>query len=116
MCALHSASGLPFGEILLPRQLNIPTITNITGVGPLFISKNIVYRIARTHVSTCIKKTKKVFFQNYDDMNLFMEKKFVIKEIAERIPGSGVDYKKFSPIAKRKRMKRILFFFSSAGL
>jgi glycosyltransferase involved in cell wall biosynthesis len=79
--------------------LNIPTITNITGVGPLFTSKNLAYRVARSIYRHALTKTKKVFFQNYDDMNLFMQKGFVSPEIAERIPGSGVDYKKFSPIS-----------------
>jgi len=83
---------------LVTRQLKIPTITNITGVGPLFISKNIVYRTARTLYRNALSQTKKVFFQNYDDMNLFIERKFVESSIAERIPGSGIDYKKFSPI------------------
>src|SRR6185437_9407652 len=31
----------------ITRYLKIPTITNITGVGPLFTSKNFAYRIAR---------------------------------------------------------------------
>jgi len=83
---------------LITRKLKIPTITNITGVGPLFTSKNIVYRVARLLYRNALSKTKKVFFQNYDDMDLFIERKFVKKQIAERIPGSGVDYKKFSPI------------------
>ena len=88
---------------LITRQLKIPTITNITGVGPLFTSKNIVYRTARTLYRNALGKTKKVFFQNFDDMNLFIERKFVKSSIAERIPGSGIDYKKFSPIIFKRK-------------
>jgi hypothetical protein len=47
---------------LITRELKIPTITNITGVGPLFISKSIVYRTARTLYRNALSKTKKVFF------------------------------------------------------
>lgn len=83
---------------LITRYFNIPTITNITGVGPLFESKNIAYRIARFVYRLALLKTKKVFFQNFDDMNLFIEKGFVTKDVAERIPGSGVDYQKYSPV------------------
>jgi len=86
---------------LITRQLNIPTITNITGVGPLFISKNIVYRAARVLYGNALSKTRKVFFQNFDDMHLFIESKFVSGSIAERIPGSGIDYKKFSPVVMK---------------
>lgn len=87
----------------ITRYLKIPTVTNITGVGPLFTSKNLAYRIARSIYRSALSKTKKVFFQNFDDMELFIEKKFVRRQIAERIPGSGVDYQKFSPINSIER-------------
>jgi glycosyltransferase involved in cell wall biosynthesis len=95
---------------LITRELKIPTITNITGVGPLFTSKNIVYRMARLLYRNALSKTEKVFFQNFDDMDLFIEKKFVKKEIAERIPGSGVDYKKFSPMISGQRHNGTFIF------
>jgi glycosyltransferase involved in cell wall biosynthesis len=87
----------------ITRYLKIPTVTNITGVGPLFTSKKLAYRIARSIYRPALSKTKKVFFQNFDDMDLFIENNFVRKEIAERIPGSGVDYLKFSPIDSNGR-------------
>jgi glycosyltransferase involved in cell wall biosynthesis len=61
------------------------------------------YRIARILYQTALRKTRKVFFQNNDDMNLFVKKKFVKSSVAERIPGSGVDYNKFSPAGIRTR-------------
>lgn len=97
---------------LITRQLNIPTITNITGVGPLFISKTFVYRTARSLYRNALSKTKKVFFQNEDDMNLFLERKFVKPAVAERVPGSGVDYHKFKPrISKEKDPETFIFLF-----
>ncbi|MEP7250761.1 MAG: glycosyltransferase family 4 protein [Ginsengibacter sp.] len=97
---------------LITRQLDIPTITNITGVGPLFISKSIVYRAARRLYRNALSKTRKVFFQNYDDMNLFLERKFVKPEVVERVPGSGVDYNKFKPILlKEKDPNTFIFLF-----
>lgn len=97
---------------LITRQLKIPTITNITGVGPLFTSKNIVYRTARTMYRSALSKTKKVFFQNSDDMNLFLERKFVKAAIAETVPGSGVDYNKFKPrVLKEKDHEVFIFLF-----
>jgi len=97
---------------LITRELNIPTITNITGIGPLFISKNLVYRTARRMYKRALDKTKKVFFQNYDDMNLFLERKFVKVSVAERIPGSGIDYNKFKPIIlKEKDPDTFIFLF-----
>ena len=97
---------------LITRELKIPTITNITGIGPLFISKSLVYRTARTMYRKALNKTKKVFFQNYDDMNLFLERKFVEISVAERIPGSGIDFNKFKPIIlKEKDPDTFIFLF-----
>ncbi len=111
ICLTFSIRPAIWGNFIT-RYLHIPTITNITGVGPLFTSKNLAYRIARSIYQFALRKTRKVFFQNFDDMNLFIEKKFVKKEIAERLPGSGVDYEKFSPIGfERKKEENFIFLF-----
>ena len=102
VCLTFSIRPAIFGNIIT-RQLHIPTITNITGVGPLFTSNSPVYVAARKLYGNALSKTRKIFFQNYDDMNLFIEKKFVRAEVAERIPGSGVDYHKFKPIIPREK-------------
>ncbi len=102
VCLTFSIRPAIWGNFIT-RYLGIPTITNITGVGPLFSSKNLAYRMARSIYRYALKKTKKVFFQNFDDMNLFIENNFVSKEIVERVPGSGVDYEKFSPMAFDKK-------------
>jgi glycosyltransferase involved in cell wall biosynthesis len=111
VCLTFSIRPAIWGNFIT-RYLNIPTITNITGVGPLFTSKNLAYRIARSIYRNALSKTKKVFFQNFDDMNLFLEKNFVRKEIAERLPGSGVDYTLFSPMeATGKNNDTFIFLF-----
>ena len=111
VCLTFSIRPAIWGNFLT-RYLKIPTITNITGVGPLFTSKNFAYRIARIIYRSALQKTKKVFFQNFDDMNLFLENKFVTDDIAERIPGSGVDYQKFSPINLEERLHgNFIFLF-----
>ncbi|MEP6927662.1 MAG: glycosyltransferase family 4 protein [Ginsengibacter sp.] len=111
VCLTFSIRPAIWGNFIT-RQLKIPTITNITGIGPLFISTNVVYRIARSMYKKALSKTKKVFFQNYDDMNLFLEWKFVKSSVAERIPGSGIDYNKFKPIIlKEKDPDTFIFLF-----
>ena len=111
VCLTFSIRPAIWGNIIT-RILKIPTITNITGVGPLFTSKNIAYRVARSIYRNALSKTKKVFFQNYDDLKLFVEKKFVSADIATRIPGSGVDYKKFNPADyPEKKSPAFVFLF-----
>ena len=98
---------------VVTRQLKIPTITNITGIGPLFARKNIAYRAARTLYKFVLQKTARIFFQNYDDLNIFLEKKFVKPERAERIPGSGIDYQYYTPLPGREKDNKFIFLFIS---
>lgn len=110
LCLTFSIRPAIFGNFIT-RYLHIPTITNITGVGPLFTSKNLAYRIARLIYRFALGKTKKVFFQNLDDLNLFLKNNFVKEEVAKRIPGSGVDYLKFCPIPRQQKDDHFIFLF-----
>jgi len=98
---------------LITRILNIPTITNITGIGPLFERKNIAYRAARMLYKFVLKKTSLIFFQNFDDLEIFVGKGFVPRERARRIPGSGIDYQKYYPQQKTRTDGRFRFLFIS---
>ncbi|NOT51413.1 MAG: glycosyltransferase family 4 protein [Chitinophagaceae bacterium] len=82
---------------LVTRSLKLPTISTITGTGPLFDSRSISYTIARQLYKRVLKKTKFVFFPNYDDLNGFVERGYIKREQARRVPGSGINYEQFSP-------------------
>ena len=81
--------------------LNISTINNITGLGTLFIKQNIITKIAKFLYKFSQKKSTKIFFQNQDDFNMFVEEGLVQKEKCDLLPGSGVDVEKFIPIEKK---------------
>jgi len=81
-------------------QLGIPTVTNITGIGPLFSSHNPAYLLARFLYKFVLRRTAQLFFQNRDDMNLFVIHRFVSSDKASLIPGSGVDHEYFKPQPK----------------
>ena len=98
---------------MVSRILKIPVITNITGIGPLAESNSIAYRVARTLYRTALKKTKVVFFQNNDDLKIFLDKKFMRLEQAQIIPGSGVDVDFFKPIKKQHHDGKFIFLFIS---
>ena len=95
------------------RVLKIPVITNITGIGPLAESDSIAYKVARSLYRTALKKTKVVFFQNTDDLELFKSKKFIKNSQANIIPGSGVDVEFFSPLDKKNTDEKFVFLFIS---
>ena len=83
---------------LAAKMLYIPVINNIAGLGRVFIDPGLITRITRTLYRIALRKSYKVFFQNDEDLSLFVMAKLIDKQIAERIPGSGVDTKKFSPV------------------
>ncbi len=83
---------------MVTRGLDIPTISTITGTGPLFESKSLSYTVARQLYKSVLKKTRFVFFPNYDDLEAFIRAKYIRREQAKRVPGSGVNYEKFAPM------------------
>ncbi len=80
--------------------LKIPTINNIAGLGTLFVKQNIVTSIAKLLYRYSQSKAKHIFFQNMDDLELFINEKLVKKEKCDVLPGSGIDASKFLPIEK----------------
>lgn len=77
--------------------LRIPVINNISGLGTLFIKDNFSTKIAKILYKISQKKATIIFFQNNDDLDLFVNSKLVNKDKCKVIPGSGVNTSKFSP-------------------
>ena len=76
--------------------LGIKTISNIAGLGSLFINPGLVTKFAKMLYQLAMKVPLKVFFQNYEDMEMFIKEGLVSENIAERIPGSGLDLSRFN--------------------
>ncbi|WP_172561832.1 glycosyltransferase family 4 protein [Vibrio furnissii] len=70
-------------------------INNVAGLGVLFINEGIASKIARTLYKFSQKFANKIFFQNEDDRNLFLENGMASQSITDRLPGSGVDLSRF---------------------
>lgn len=71
----------------------------ITGLGRLYTSDSVKTKILRL-ITKCLYKVaftgcKKVIFQNYDDMELFIKEKYLPKEKCAKIDGSGVNMTRF---------------------
>ncbi len=80
------------------QRLKIPCINNVSGLGTTFLHKNLVSRIAHFLYRLAFRYASKVFFQNNEDKELFIQKKLIKPEIADLLPGSGVDLEKFTPM------------------
>ncbi len=84
---------------LAARLSQIPSFNNVTGLGTVFIHNNLTSKIAQNLYRFAFQFPKKVFFQNQDDLALFLQKKLISKKITDLLPGSGIDTEKFEPAA-----------------
>lgn len=75
----------------------IPSVNNVCGLGTVFLKEGLVSKIAKLLYKISFRFPKKVFFQNPDDLQLFLDKKIIEKERTELLPGSGIDLKQFEP-------------------
>jgi len=96
------------------RILGIPVISNISGLGTVFLNQNISSKIARQLYRFSLYYPKIVFFQNAEDKELFIRKKLVKKSKAKLLPGSGINTNNFMPtksIQQGDKEKSIQFLF-----
>ena len=85
--------------------LKIPVINNIAGLGSVFIEKTWLTLLVQKLYKITLKGSKKVFFQNDEDRNLFIKNKLVETIKTDCLPGSGVNLKKFIPIKQPNNYK-----------
>jgi glycosyltransferase involved in cell wall biosynthesis len=79
--------------------LGVPVINNVSGLGTVFLRKNLTSFIALSLYRLAFLAPKKVFFQNPHDQQLFVQKRLVSYRITDVLPGSGIDLNHFKPIA-----------------
>jgi glycosyltransferase involved in cell wall biosynthesis len=77
--------------------LRIPVVNNVCGLGTIFLKDNFVSSVAISLYKFAFRFPKKVFFQNPDDLNLFVNRKLISKDISDLLPGSGIDLSRFAP-------------------
>ena len=89
----------------LANFFSIKVINMITGLGTIFIKNNYLTKIVIFFYRISFKKVKVVFFQNKDDLKIFIDNQVIPKKKAILIPGSGVDLKfyKFFRLKKKKK-------------
>lgn len=80
---------------LVAHVLGIPVINNIAGLGAVFIKDGWLVRLVRGLYRLALRPATKVFFQNDDDRQLFIAGDLVRAEVADLLPGSGIDLARF---------------------
>ncbi len=77
--------------------LRIPTVSNVSGLGTVFIRNNLTSFVAKVLYKIAFRFPLIVFFQNTDDKYLFLSQKLIREKVADLVPGSGVNITHFSP-------------------
>lgn len=70
-------------------------VNNVSGLGTVFLHNNLSSKIAKFLYKFSFKFPKRVFFQNEDDLQLFIEKNLIKEKSTDILPGSGVCLDKF---------------------
>lgn len=76
--------------------LDIPVINNVAGLGTAFIKQNWLTKVVKTLYRVALFRSAKVFFQNDEDLELFVASGLVKQRVTGRLPGSGVDLERFA--------------------
>jgi glycosyltransferase involved in cell wall biosynthesis len=84
---------------LAARSLGIAVINNVSGLGTAFIRGGLLGLILSTLYRIAFRGSATIFFQNKDDLGLFVGKGLVAPAQAKLLPGSGIDLDRFRPVA-----------------
>ena len=85
---------------LAAESLGIPVINNVSGLGTAFIAGGAIERIVTALMRRAMRRSSTVFFQNSDDLSLFVARCIVSPVQAQLINGSGIDLDRFAPVVR----------------
>ena len=94
------------------KLAGIPVINNVSGLGTVFLNDNISSKVAMGLYKIAFRSPFKVFFQNREDRDLFVQNRLVKETITHVIPGSGVNLNRFAYQAYA-RQKPFVFLMAS---
>jgi glycosyltransferase involved in cell wall biosynthesis len=94
---------------LAAKMAGIPTINNVSGLGTVFLVRNMVSKVALKLYKLAFRFPEKVFFQNKEDRQLFLEHQLIKAHKTDVLPGSGIDTERFRPATVFSRNKNFTF-------
>ena len=83
---------------LICQKLNISYINTITGIGTAFQKDNLTKKVVIFLNKLALRNSKKVFFQNKNNLDIFLKNKIIELKKIKLVNGSGVNLEKFKPI------------------
>jgi glycosyltransferase involved in cell wall biosynthesis len=91
------------------HALGIRVINNVSGLGTAFIRPGALMRIVVALYKVAFHRSRTVFFQNEEDLALFLGRKIVRRGQARLLPGSGIDLEKFAAADPAEEEGRFAF-------
>ncbi len=79
------------------RLSGAAVVNNVSGLGRAFIKQGPLSLLVKLLYKLAFHRSVKIFFQNEEDMKLFIEQNIVNGAKVLRLPGSGVDVRRFMP-------------------
>lgn len=94
------------------RFVEFDQVANVSGMGQVFDRKGVLNFIVRTLYRLSLAKAHRVFFQNDEDLSFCIENGLATTQNSKRIPGSGVDLRRFqsAPLPIEEGKRRFLMF------
>lgn len=81
---------------LIARLFGIPFMATITGLGSALLKEGILQKIIISLYKVSFRKVQRVFFQNSENLDFFMEHQILSREKTKLVAGSGVNLEEFS--------------------
>ena len=84
---------------LAARLVGVTVINNVSGLGTAFLRGGWLGGVVCSLYRVALRRAHRVFFQNDEDRQVFIEKRLVAPARTGLLPGSGIDLVHFSPLA-----------------
>jgi glycosyltransferase involved in cell wall biosynthesis len=98
-----------FYSLLISLIVKVKVIINVTGLGSIYIKKNIMNNLIYKLNKFLLKKAFFIFFQNEDDRNELCNNDQYLLSISDVLPGSGINLKKFKYSVLSKENKNFIY-------
>ncbi|MBR2924109.1 MAG: glycosyltransferase family 4 protein [Clostridia bacterium] len=93
------------------RLLKVPYAANITGLGTAFEIQGFLRKIITTMYRYSLKRAKSVFFENSENLQIFLDKTIIRKKQAVLLNGAGVNLEHFSVLQYPENNDETRFLF-----
>ena len=97
LCLFYTVKPNVYGS-LVSTLSGVPYINNVAGLGAVFIGGGWLKWFVSILYKLAFRNSSNVFFQNKDDLELFLKNKLISRQLTDVLPGSGINLNHFAPI------------------